>query len=115
MIKEYPTLYAALVGRAARAISQRLSATDATLVGRGRTLGFTGGRSRVEHDLLGERDVPDEALYGIQTLRATENFPITGTPLREFPALIDALGAVKEAAARANGELGLLKPEIADV
>jgi aspartate ammonia-lyase len=115
LIREAPAVYAALVARAARAISQRLSATDATLVGRGRILGFTGGRSRVEHDLLGERDVPDDALYGIQTLRATENFPITGTPLREFPALIDALAAVKEAAARANGELGLMKPEIADV
>src|SRR4051812_8446223 len=115
LIREAPAVYAALVARAARAISQRLSATDATLVGRGRTLGFTGGRSRTEHDLLGDREVPDDALYGIQTLRATENFPITGIPLREFPALIDALAAVKEAAARANAELGLMKPEIADV
>src|SRR4051812_11010161 len=115
LVREAPAVYAALVARAARAISQRLSATDATLVGRGRTLGFTGGRSRREHDLLGEREVPDDALYGIQTLRATENFPITGVPLREFPALIDALAAVKEAAARANAELGLMKPEIADV
>jgi aspartate ammonia-lyase len=115
MLKETPTLYAALVGRAARAISQRLSAVDATLVGRGRTLGFGGKRTRVEHDLLGDRDVPDDALYGVQTLRALENFPITGMPLREFPALIDALAAVKEAAATANAELGLLPKETADV
>src|SRR3954470_5673313 len=114
LVREAPSVYAALVARAARAISQRLSATDATLVGRGRTLGFTGGRARVEHDLLGERDVPDDALYGVQTLRATENFPITGVPIREFPALIDALAAVKEAAARANAELGLMKPEVAE-
>ena len=99
MIRETPALYAALVGRAARAISQRLSAVDATMVGRGRALGFGGQHVRVEHDLLGEREVPDEALYGIQTLRALENFPITGVPLREFPSLIDALAAVKEAAA----------------
>ena len=99
MLKEHPTLYAALVGRAARSIAQRLAATDATLVGRGRTLGFTGARTRMEHDLLGERDVPDDALYGVQTLRALENFPITGIALREFPALIEALAAVKEAAA----------------
>ena len=78
MIRERPQLYAALVGRAARAISQRLAATDATLVGRGRTLGFGGARTRIEHDLLGEREVPDDALYGVQTLRALENFPITG-------------------------------------
>ena len=115
MLKEVPTLYAALVGRAARSIKQRLSAVDATLVGRGRTLGFGGTNTRNEHDLLGDRAVPDDALYGIQTLRALENFPITGTPLREFPALIEALAAVKAAAALTNGELGLLAPDIADV
>jgi aspartate ammonia-lyase len=115
LIREAPAIYAALVARAARAISQRLSATDATLVGRGRTLGFTGGRARIEHDLLGEREVPDDALYGIQTLRATENFPITGVPIREFPALIEALAAVKEAAARANAELGLMEQTVADI
>jgi aspartate ammonia-lyase len=114
-LKESPSLYAALVGKAARAISQRLAATDATMVGRGRTLGFTGARTRREHDLLGDRDVPEDALYGVQTLRALENFPITGVPLREFPALIEALAAVKAAAAKANEELGLLTPELADV
>src|SRR6478736_2308483 len=114
MLKEYPALYAALVGRAARSISQRLAATDATLVGHGRTLGFTGARTRLEHDLLGDRDVPEDALYGVQTLRAMENFPITGIALREFPVLIEALAAVKEAAALANAELGLLDREVAD-
>jgi aspartate ammonia-lyase len=115
MIRETPALYAALVGRAARAIAQRLAAVDATMFGRGRALGFGGKQIRVEHDLLGEREVPDEALYGIQTLRALENFPITGVPLREFPSLIDALAAVKEAAALANAELGLLPSEIAEL
>jgi aspartate ammonia-lyase len=115
MIREAPTLYAALVGRAARAISQRLSAVDATMIGRGRALGFGGRHVRTEHDLLGEREVPDEALYGVQTLRAMENFPITGVPLREFPSLIEALAAVKEAAALANADLGLLPRETAEV
>jgi aspartate ammonia-lyase len=115
MIRETPTLYAALVGRAAKAISQRLSAVDATLVGRGRALGFGGRRVRIEHDLLGERELPDDALYGVQTLRALENFPITGVPLREFPSLVEALAAVKEAAALTNAELGLLPREIADL
>ncbi len=115
MLKESPTLYAALVGRAARAISQRLSAVDATLVGRGRALGFGGARTRMEHDLLGDREVPHDALYGVQTLRALENFPITGMPLREFPALVEALAAVKEAAALANAELGLLPRQTADL
>ena len=114
MLREHPQLYAALIGRAARAISQRLAATDATIVGRGRTLGFGGHRVRVESDLLGEREVPDEALYGVQTLRALENFPITGVALREFPTLVEALAAVKEAAALANAELGLLSSDVAD-
>ena len=52
IIHERPTLYAALVARAARAISERLRATDATLAGHGRLLGFTGARTRSEHDLL---------------------------------------------------------------
>ncbi len=113
--REAPQLYAALVARAARAISMRLRRADATLVGRGRTLGFGGHRTRTEHDLLGAREVPYEALYGVQTLRALENFPITGIPLREFPVLIESLAAVKEAAAQTNVELGLLEQEHADV
>jgi aspartate ammonia-lyase len=114
LVKDNPHLYAGLVNRAARAIATRLRSADATLVGRGRALGFGTQRMRVEHDLLGEREVPDEALYGVQTLRAAENFPITGVPLREFPELISALGAVKIASALANRELGLLPDNVAD-
>jgi len=114
MIKEHPSLYAALVSKAARAISHRLAATDATLVGRGRTLGFTGARIRREHDLLGDRDVPIDAMYGIQTLRALENFAITGIAIRDFPSLVDALATVKAAAALANADVGLLDRSLAD-
>ena len=89
MLRETPALYAALVGRAARVISRRLAATDATLVGRFRTLGFGGHRTRTEHDLLGEREVPFDALYGVQSLRAQENFAISG--LRPLAAFVDAL------------------------
>jgi aspartate ammonia-lyase len=114
MIKEHPQLFAALVGRAARAISQRLAATDATLVGRGRTSGFTGHSTRIEKDMLGERDVPGDAMYGIQTLRALENFPITGVAIREFPSLVEGLATVKAAAALSNTELGLLDAKTSD-
>jgi len=65
---------------------------------------------RTERDSLGEKQVPDEAYYGIQTERAVENFPISG--LRADPVLIRAIGAVKLAAAQANMELGLLAPKI---
>jgi aspartate ammonia-lyase len=63
---------------------------------------------RTEHDLLGEREVPVEAYYGIHTLRAIENFPITGISISAYPELIKALSAIKQAAASANHELGLL-------
>jgi aspartate ammonia-lyase len=69
--------------------------------------------TRREHDLLGERDVPADALYGVQTLRAMENFAISGVELNEFPTLLGGLASVKEAAAMANQDLGLLTPEIA--
>jgi len=63
---------------------------------------------RLEHDLLGERAVPAQAYYGVHTLRALENFPISGTPISIYPELINALACVKEAAALVNNELGLL-------
>ena len=63
---------------------------------------------RIEHDLLGNRQVPANAYYGIHTLRALENFRITGTPISLYRELIEALACVKQAAALANQELGLL-------
>ncbi len=75
---------------------------------------YESGKTRREHDLLGDREVPFEVYYGIQTLRALENFNISGMSLSLFPALIEALAMVKEAAAEANFELGLLDPEIRD-
>src|SRR5438045_4682859 len=72
------------------------------------------GPTRREHDLLGERDVPASALYGIQTLRAIENFAISGIELREFPTLVGALATVKEAAALANLEMKLIDRETVD-
>jgi aspartate ammonia-lyase len=70
--------------------------------------------TRMEHDLLGERPVPGDAYYGVHTLRAVENFPITGTPISIYPELVRALAAVKQAAALANRELGLLPEDKAD-
>ena len=61
---------------------------------------------------MGEVRVPRDALWRAQTQRAVENFPISGTPLE--PRLVHALGLVKAAAARANGELGILTPEQAE-
>ncbi|SDX27621.1 aspartate ammonia-lyase [Arthrobacter sp. yr096] len=66
---------------------------------------------RSEHDLLGDRDVPADAYWGVHTLRAIENFPITGQPLSTNKHLVRGLAAVKQAAARTNHELGLLDAE----
>src|ERR1700732_1509431 len=69
---------------------------------------------RREHDLLGDRDVPAEAYYGVHTLRAVENFPITATPISIYPDLISALSPIKLAGARGNRDLGLLDATRAD-
>jgi len=66
---------------------------------------------RREHDLLGERLVPAGAYYGVHTVRALENFPITGTSISIYPDLVGALACVKQAAALANNELKLLDDE----
>ncbi|ATY12482.1 aspartate ammonia-lyase [Amycolatopsis sp. AA4] len=67
--------------------------------------------TRSEHDLLGEIDVPGDAYYGAHTARALVNFPFTGETLADRPYLVAALATVKEAAARANADVGALSPE----
>ncbi|MCE7793501.1 aspartate ammonia-lyase [Salipaludibacillus sp. CUR1] len=67
---------------------------------------------RIEKDLMGEKKIPAEAYYGIQTIRAKENFPITGYPPHE--ELIKAFGYVKKAAAKANAKVGVLNKGIAE-
>ena len=62
----------------------------------------------MEHDCIGQREVPCSCYYGIQTLRAMENFQITGIPISRYPLLVDSLAYIKKAAAQANHELGLL-------
>ncbi len=74
---------------------------------------YEEGESRKEHDLLGYRNVPNQAYYGIQTMRAMENFNISGVSLNFYPVLIEALAMVKKAAAKANQELGILDDDIA--
>jgi aspartate ammonia-lyase len=63
---------------------------------------------RVEKDLLGEKQVPADAYYGVQTARALENFQISGVRLNDYPDLVKALAMVKLAAARANHDVGAM-------
>jgi aspartate ammonia-lyase len=93
-------------------ISRRMRHSNMRLVGVAAQ--YESGSTRREKDLLGPRDVPREVYYGIQTLRALENFNISGVTLSFFPALIQALAMVKMASARANHDLGLLPTNIAN-
>lgn len=68
-------------------------------------------KMRTEHDLLGEREIPSEAYWGIHTLRALENYPITGKTIGTYPDLVYALAHIKKASAQANLQLGLLSEE----
>jgi len=68
---------------------------------------------RLEHDLLGNFEIPANAYWGVHTARAVENFPITGVPIGHYRSLIKALAIVKESAAKANLEVGELDEKVA--
>ena len=70
--------------------------------------------SRLEHDLLGDYQVPINAYWGVHTARAVDNFPISGVPIGHYRSLIQALAIVKQSTAQANFELGELAGEIND-
>lgn len=100
-----------ILSQVARIVTYRLR--YASFGYRGAAIPSAGsGNERQEHDLLGERSVPADVYYGIQTLRALENYDITGIPLSHFSKLILALAMVKKAAAMANLKLGDLDQEI---
>ncbi|MCJ7628022.1 MAG: aspartate ammonia-lyase, partial [Longimicrobiales bacterium] len=112
MFKEHPEMAMKILSRVARVVSRRMRQASTRVLDVGAQ--YISGRTRSEHDLLGDRDVPDEFYYGVQTLRALENFNISGVPLALYPVLIEALTRVKLAAARANADLGLLSRPVAD-
>ena len=68
---------------------------------------------RIEHDLLGDREIPAEVYWGIHTLRAIENFKISTQKISDVPQFVRSMVMVKKATAQANGALGAIKPEIA--
>ena len=69
------------------------------------------GPTRMERDLLGEKAVPADAYYGVQTARALDNFKISGIPINHYPGFIEAWAIVKLAAARANTDVGAMEEE----
>ncbi len=70
-----------------------------------------GQEMRVEKDLLGPKEVPANAYYGVQTARALENFQISGIEINHYPGFVEAWAIVKLAAAEANTDVGAMKPE----
>ncbi|MEZ0389679.1 MAG: aspartate ammonia-lyase [Verrucomicrobium sp.] len=105
-----PELFYRICGNVASQIGRRLRESNRRLALLNANAPRLGGFRR-EHDLLGERDIPAAAYYGIQTLRAVENCPLSGIKLHHFRHFIVALAYVKKAAALANQELGVLKSE----
>jgi aspartate ammonia-lyase len=101
-----------ILSKIARVISRRMSSANTRSVNLAAQ--YQSGRTRSEHDLLGDREVPNEVYYGVQTLRAIENFMISGVTLNFHPVIIQALAMVKMAAAKTNNELGLLSKPVAD-
>src|SRR6187401_2463924 len=71
-------------------------------------------QTRTEHDLLGDKKIPDSAYYGVQTMRAIENFQISGVPANFYPDYVRAYAMVKMAAARANTQVGRMPKEKLD-
>ena len=106
-----PELFYKAVARIAQRISDRLRRASDLLADRAEhTPEITSFRT--EHDSLGEREIPNNAYYGVQTVRAMENFAISAVPLRNFAHFVNALAYVKKAAAQANAELKVLDPQI---
>jgi aspartate ammonia-lyase len=71
----------------------------------------SGGPTRMEKDLLGEKEIPGDAYYGVQTARALENFQISGVPINHYPGVVEAWAIVKLAAAQGNTDVGAMKKE----
>ncbi len=107
-----PDLFYGIVARVAQTISDRLRYAAERLSGQDTS--YLKGKTRREKDLLGVREVPIHAYYGIQTLRALENFPISGIKLSAFQHFLNALAFVKKSCALANCELGVLERTKAD-
>src|SRR5499433_1831177 len=68
-------------------------------------------QTRTEKDLLGEKQIPADAYYGVQTARALENFKLSGVLINHYPGFVEAWAIVKLAAARANADVGAMKKD----
>jgi len=107
-----PDVYYRMVARAARRLANRLRETTELLMEPAAIRKDITGHRR-ERDSLGERELSDSIYHGVQTMRAMENFPLSGIRLSHFQHFVNAFAQVKKAAAATNAELGVLDPMIA--
>ncbi len=106
-----PEVFYRIVGQIARRLSDRLRTATERIAKETGAPALTNVRR--EHDSLGEREVPNQAYYGVQTIRAIENFPFSGIPVCHYEHFVRALACVKKGAALANAELGVLDGKVA--
>ena len=101
-----------ILSNVSKVISRRMRQANSRMINSAAQ--YESGRTKIEHDLLGNREVPQEYYYGVQTMRALENFNISGITLNFYPVLIESLAMVKMAAAKANYELELISKPVTD-
>jgi aspartate ammonia-lyase len=107
---ENPEAFYRIVAQIARRLGERLRTASERIANESGAPALSSVRR--EHDSLGERDVPNHAYYGVQTVRAVENFPFSGIRVSHYEHFVRALACVKKAAALANAELGALDSKI---
>jgi aspartate ammonia-lyase len=105
------TLFTAAVALAVGLVSQTAWAQQPSPSPAPQPSQSTTSRPRIEKDLLGEKEVPANAYYGVQTARALENFQLSGIAINHYPGFVEAWAIVKLAAARANTDVGSMKAE----
>lgn len=103
------SLYVDLLIQSSKLMAHRMANASRGDKGQGEL--YRSGQTRLERDLIGERTVPKKALWGIHTLRALENFNITGVRLDHYPEIVEALAIIKHACAKVNHDLGSLSTE----
>ncbi len=106
------SLYAEMLVASSKLMARRMANASRGDRGRGELL--RSGETRSEHDLLGTLNVPKQVLWGVHTLRAVENFNISGIRLDHFPEFVNALAIIKRACAVVNHDLGYLEKNISE-
>jgi len=104
-------LAAASVALAMLVVAMPVAAAKKSTSKKSSTTAAPAKATRTEKDLLGTKEIPNDAYYGVQTARALENFQLSGVPINRYPGYIEAWAIVKLAAARANTAVGAMKPE----